>query len=41
MSASTIMVGKSRRDMSSRIKDIVFALALCHNVSKNIFDIVI
>ncbi|GES79650.1 aminophospholipid-transporting P-type ATPase [Rhizophagus clarus] len=30
---STIMVGKSRRDMSSRIKDIVFALALCHNVT--------
>ncbi|RIA93847.1 hypothetical protein C1645_761428 [Glomus cerebriforme] len=31
--APTIMVGKSRRDMSSRIKDIVFALALCHNVT--------
>ncbi|PKY42453.1 phospholipid-translocating P-type ATPase [Rhizophagus irregularis] len=30
---STILVGKSRRDMSSRIKDIVFALALCHNVT--------
>ncbi|CAI2161967.1 5677_t:CDS:10 [Funneliformis geosporum] len=30
---STIIVGRSRRDMTSRIKDIVLALALCHNVT--------
>ncbi|CAG8503587.1 1121_t:CDS:10 [Cetraspora pellucida] len=30
---SATMTGKGRRDMSSRIRDIVLALALCHNVT--------
>ena len=25
-------MGRSRRDMSTRVRDIVMALALCHNV---------
>lgn len=27
--------GKGRRNIASRVKDIVQALALCHNVSRN------
>ncbi|CAG8562358.1 193_t:CDS:10, partial [Dentiscutata heterogama] len=30
---STSMTGKGRRDMSFRVKDIILALALCHNVT--------
>ncbi|CAG8517145.1 8082_t:CDS:2 [Racocetra fulgida] len=30
---SATMTGKGRRDMSSRVRDIVLALALCHNVT--------
>ncbi len=28
-----MLAGRGRRDMSSRVKDVVLALALCHNVS--------
>ncbi|CAJ0637805.1 11206_t:CDS:10 [Entrophospora sp. SA101] len=30
---TTILVGKSKRDMTFRVKDIILALALCHNVT--------
>ncbi|CAG8474895.1 4120_t:CDS:10 [Ambispora gerdemannii] len=33
ISVSANWVGKSRRDITSRIRDIVLALALCHNVT--------
>lgn len=28
------LASRGRRDMSSRVRDVVLALALCHNVSK-------
>lgn len=33
IAASTMFGARTRRDMSSRVKDVVFALALCHNVT--------
>ncbi|SNX82093.1 probable NEO1 - P-type ATPase, a proposed aminophospholipid translocase [Melanopsichium pennsylvanicum] len=31
--AGVMLAGRGRRDMSSRVKDVVLALALCHNVT--------
>ncbi|KAJ9478875.1 putative phospholipid-transporting ATPase NEO1 [Pseudozyma hubeiensis] len=31
--AGAMLAGRGRRDMSSRVKDVVLALALCHNVT--------
>ncbi len=36
-SIGAMLGGRSRRDMSSRVKDLAFALALCHNVTP-VFD---
>ena len=30
---------RGRRDMSSRVKDVVLSLALCHNVSVTWFEV--
>jgi len=31
---------RGRRDMSSRVRDVVLSLALCHNVREGLFSIV-
>ncbi|CEH18028.1 aminophospholipid-transporting p-type atpase [Ceraceosorus bombacis] len=36
--AGAILAGRGRRDMSSRVKDVVLALALCHNVTPVVND---
>ncbi|MCO5567128.1 hypothetical protein L7F22_020814 [Adiantum nelumboides] len=33
VSTGAMLAGRGRRDMSSRVKDVVLALALCHNVT--------